>query len=45
MLDQPCASCTVQRATRRWTMAVFYGMIHIIVANALVIYAHDMRKD
>ena len=23
ILDQPCASCTVQRATRRWTMAIF----------------------
>ena len=41
MLDQMC----VQRATRRWTMAMFYGMINIAAVNALVIYAHNMRKD
>jgi len=45
MLDQPCAMYTVQRATHRWTMAMFYGMINIAVVNALVIYAHNMRKD
>jgi len=45
MLDQPCASCTVQRATRRWTMVKFYGMINIAAINALVIYVHNMCKD
>jgi hypothetical protein len=45
MLDQMCATYTVQRATRRWTMAVFYGKISIAAVNALVIvYAHNMRK-
>jgi hypothetical protein len=38
MLDQMGARYTVQRATRRWTMAVFYGMINIAAVNALVIY-------
>jgi len=45
MLDQMCARYTVQQATRRWTMAVFYGMINIAAVNALVIYANNMRKD
>ena len=45
MLDQPCARYTVQRATRRWAMAMFYGMINIAAVNALVIYTHNMRKD
>jgi hypothetical protein len=26
-------------------MAIVYGMINIAVVNALVIYAHNMRKD
>ena len=45
MLDQMCARYTVQRATRRWTMAMFYGMINIAAVNALVIYANNMHKD
>ena len=45
MLDQMCARYTIQRATRRWTMAMFYGMINIAPVNALVIFAHNMRKD
>jgi hypothetical protein len=45
MLDQMCARYTVQRATRRWIMAIFYGMINIAAVNALVIYANNMRKD
>jgi len=45
MLDQMCARYTAQRATRRWTMAMFYGMISIATVNALVIYANNMRKD
>ena len=45
MLDEMCARYTVQRATRRWTMAMFYGMISIAAVNALVIHAHNMRKD
>jgi len=45
MLYQKCARYTVQRATRRWTMAMFYGMINIAAVNALVIYANNMRKD
>jgi len=44
-LDHMCARYTVQRPTRRWTMAIFYGMISIAAVNALVIYAHNMRKD
>jgi hypothetical protein len=45
MLDQMCARYTVQRATGRWKMAMFYGMISIAAVNALVIYAHNMGKD
>ena len=45
LLDQTCARHTVQRTTRRWTMAMFCGMVNIATANALVIYAHNMRKD
>jgi len=41
MLDQMYARYT----TRRWTMAMFYGMINIAAVNALVIYANKMRKD
>jgi hypothetical protein len=44
-LDQMCARYTVQRATRRWTVAMLYGMINIVAVNALVIYAHNMCKD
>jgi len=36
IMDQMCARHTVQRATRRWTMAIFYGMINIAAVNALV---------
>jgi len=45
MLDQMCARYTVQRATRRWTMVMFYDMINIAAVNELVIYANNMRKD
>ena len=45
MLDQMRARYTVQRATRRWIMAMFYDMINTAAVNALVIYAHNMRKD
>jgi hypothetical protein len=45
MLDQMCARYTVQRATCRWTMAMFYGVIKIAAVNALVIYANNMHKD
>ena len=45
LLDQICARYRVQQAIRRWTMAMFYGMINIAAVNALVIYAHNMRKD
>jgi hypothetical protein len=45
MLDQMCARYTIQRATRRWTVTMFQGMINIAAVNALVIYAHNMRKD
>jgi hypothetical protein len=44
VLNQMCARYTVQRATRRWTMTMFYGIINIAAVNALVIYAHNMRK-
>ena len=42
-LDQIRARHTVQRATCRWKMAIFYGMINIAAVNALVIHAHNMR--
>jgi len=45
MLDKMYARYTVQAATRRWTMEMFYGMINIAAVNALVIYANNMRKD
>jgi len=45
MLDQMCARYIVQRATRRWTMAMFCGMVNIAAVNALVIYAHNVRKN
>jgi hypothetical protein len=45
MLDQMSARYTVQRATRRWTMAMFYGMINIAAVNALVIYGNNMSED
>jgi hypothetical protein len=44
MLDQMCARYTVQRATGRWTVEMFYGIINIAAVNALVIYTHSMRK-
>jgi hypothetical protein len=37
ILDQMFARYTVQRATCRWTMAMFYGMINTAAVNALVI--------
>jgi hypothetical protein len=45
MLDQMYARYTVQPVTRRWTMAMFYGMINIAAVNALVIYANNMCKE
>jgi hypothetical protein len=45
VLDQMCARYTVQRATGRWTVAVFCGMINIAAANALVVYTYNMHKD
>ena len=45
LLDQMCARYTVQPATHRWTMAMFYGMLNTAAVNALVIYANNMRKD
>ena len=40
-----CVRYTVQWTARRWTMAMFYGMINIAAANVLVIYVHNMWKD
>jgi hypothetical protein len=40
-----CARYREQRATGRCTVAMFYGMINIAAVNALVIHAHNMRKD
>jgi hypothetical protein len=45
ILNQMSAKYTVQQATRRWTTAMFYGMISIAAVNALVIYANNMGKD
>jgi len=46
LLDQMCARYIVQRTSRRWTMAMFYGMINMQHAvKALVIYAHNMHKN
>jgi hypothetical protein len=45
MLDHTFARYTVQRATSRWTMVTFYGMVNTAAVNALVIYAHNVRKD
>jgi len=45
MLEQMYTRYTVQRATRRGTMAMFYGMINIAAVNALVIYSNNTRKD
>ena len=45
MLDEMCARYTVQRANRRWTTAMFYGMINIAAVKALVIHANNMYKD
>jgi len=45
MLDQMCARYTVEQATQRWTMAMFYGMINIAAVNPLVIHANNMCKD
>jgi hypothetical protein len=44
MLDKMCARYTVQRATSRWTMAMFYGTINIAAVNALVIYAKKHQR-
>ena len=38
-LDQMCARYTVQRATQRWTMAMFYGVANVALVNAFVVYA------
>ena len=35
MLDQMCARYTVQQATRRWTMTMFYGMINILCSKCI----------
>jgi len=45
LLDQMCARYTVQRVTCRWKMTMFYSMISIAAVNALVMCAHNMRKD
>jgi hypothetical protein len=45
MLDKTCAKYTVQRAIRRWTMAMFSGIINIAAVNSLVIYANKIGKD
>ena len=45
MLDQTFARYRIQREILRWTMSMFYGMINIVAVKALVIYAHNMRKD
>ena len=44
-LDQMCARYTVQRAPRKWTMAMFYGAVNVALVNAFVVYAHNMRKQ
>ena len=44
-LNQMCARYTVQRATRRWTMAMFYGVVNVVFVNTFVVYAHNMRKQ
>jgi len=44
LLDQTCARYTVQRATRRWTVAMFCGKINIAAVITLVTYAHNVLK-
>ena len=44
-LDQMCARYTVQRATRRWTMAMFYEVVNVSFVNAFAVYAHNMCKQ
>jgi hypothetical protein len=39
------ARYTVEQATSRWTVAMFYGMINIAAVNALVMYANNTCKD
>ena len=43
-LDKICAGYTVQRATWRWTMTMFYGVVNLALVNAFVVYAHNMCK-
>jgi len=44
MLHQMCVRYTVEQATRRWTIVMFFDMINIAAVNALVIYANNMAK-
>ena len=44
MLEQMCARYTVQRATRRLTMAMFYGMINIAAVNGHICRQHVQRS-
>ncbi|CAF1447770.1 unnamed protein product, partial [Rotaria sordida] len=37
-VDQMCHKYTVKRATRRWPLCIFYGMIDIAGINALIIW-------
>lgn len=37
-LDQMCKSYSAQRKTRRWPLALFYGLLNIIGINSMVIF-------
>lgn len=43
-LDQLCANYTVQRGSRRWTMALFYDIINISLINAYIVYNCNQQR-
>ena len=43
--DAMCASSDIGRKTVRWPMAVFYGLLNMIVNNAYIIYAHTAKTE
>lgn len=41
-LDQMCGQMSTSRKTRRWPLAVFFGMMNIMLVNSYVIYVNNM---
>lgn len=45
LMDQLCHKYSVSRKTRRWPMAIFYGLLNIVGVNSFVLFKMTTKTD